>query len=234
MKYAFETRVRYSEIGTDGLLTPGALIDYFQDTATFQSEDYGVGLSYMKPLDLAWILSSWQIEKRRMPGIGEKVISTTWAWDFEKFYGYRNFTLESADGELLARANSVWVMMNMKKMLPVRVDPLMLERYQTEERLPMDYESRHIAIPEGGEKLTSIKIEAFHLDTNKHVNNARYVELALGSLPEDIPWTQLRVEYKKQALLGDVLIPRCKRDEESSVIVLENDEGKVCCAVELK
>ena len=233
MKYSFNTRVRYSEIGVDGRLTPGALIDYFQDTATFQSEDYGIGLDYMRPFHYAWILASWQIDMLRMPSLGEEVVSTTWAYGFEKFYGYRNFTLTGEDGELLARANSVWVLMNMEKQRPVKVDPLMLEKYGTEAKIEMEYAPRHILLPEGGEGQPPIVIESFHLDTNRHVNNARYVELALGCLPEAFEFSRMRVEYKKQALLGDVLIPVISRSSEAVTVTLSDEEKTPYCIVEL-
>ena len=35
--YTFDGRVRYSEVGEDGLLTMQSLLDYFQDCSTFQS-----------------------------------------------------------------------------------------------------------------------------------------------------------------------------------------------------
>ena len=46
--YQYQTRIRYSELDESGHLRPEALLDYFQDCSTFQSEDlkgaeYGVG-----------------------------------------------------------------------------------------------------------------------------------------------------------------------------------------------
>ena len=41
--YTFDSRVRYSEIDHTGNMTLPALINYFQDCSTFQSEDIGLG-----------------------------------------------------------------------------------------------------------------------------------------------------------------------------------------------
>ena len=46
--YSFDSRVRYSEIGHRGTMTLPALINYFQDCSTFQSEDIGVGVEVLK------------------------------------------------------------------------------------------------------------------------------------------------------------------------------------------
>ena len=40
MAFEFESRVRYSETGPDQKLTLVSLVDYFQDSSTFQSEDW--------------------------------------------------------------------------------------------------------------------------------------------------------------------------------------------------
>ena len=37
--YQYQTRIRYSELDESGHLKPEALLDYFQDCSTFQSED---------------------------------------------------------------------------------------------------------------------------------------------------------------------------------------------------
>ena len=46
---------------------------------------------------------------------------------------------------------------------------------------------------------------------------------------------QLRAEYKKQVMLGDVLTPHISVTEEGKlVVVLFNAQGAVCCIVALE
>ena len=89
-KYDFYSHVRYSECGEDGRLSLGAVVDYFQDTATFQGEHLGIGVSYLKKQHIAWILTSWQIITDHFPKLAEPVTVRTWAYDFRSFYGLRN------------------------------------------------------------------------------------------------------------------------------------------------
>ena len=63
--YEFNSRVRYSEIDHHGTLTLPALINYFQDCSTFQSEDVGLGTEVLKAEKRAWILSYWQVIAER-------------------------------------------------------------------------------------------------------------------------------------------------------------------------
>ena len=62
--YTFQTRVRYSELDVEEKLGIAAIVDYFQDCSTFQSEALGVGLSYLKERGLVWVMSCWQSMKR--------------------------------------------------------------------------------------------------------------------------------------------------------------------------
>ena len=57
-RYEFDGRVRYSEIDHRGTMTLPALINYFQDASTFQSEAIGLGMDRLKHDRKAWVLSS--------------------------------------------------------------------------------------------------------------------------------------------------------------------------------
>lgn len=76
-KYRFQGRVRYSEIDEEGKITLPGIINYFQDCSTFQSEDCGAGLSYLKENNRAWVLNSWQIVLCKYPKISENIIIST-------------------------------------------------------------------------------------------------------------------------------------------------------------
>ena len=67
MKYSFDSRVRYSEIGEDKKLTLNSIINYFQDCSTFHSESAGVGMEFLADKQQVWVLSAWQIVVERYP-----------------------------------------------------------------------------------------------------------------------------------------------------------------------
>ena len=73
MKYSFSGRVRYSEIGENGLLTLPGVLNYFQDCSTFQSEEVGLGISVLKDWKRFWVLSAWQVIVERYPAMGEEI-----------------------------------------------------------------------------------------------------------------------------------------------------------------
>ena len=108
----------------------------------------------------------------------------------------------------------------------------MRKGYPQEERIPMEYAGRKISVPAGGEIMEPITVLPHHLDANHHVNNGQYVAMALEFLPQDARILQLRAEYRKQAFLGDVLIPCVSREDGRVIIALQDGEGKAYAVVE--
>lgn len=230
--YSFESRIRYSEVDKDSKLTLEELLDYFQDCSTFHSEDIGVGTAYLADNDMVWVLSSWQIIVDRYPKLGEKVTIGTFPYDFKGFLGYRNFVMLDEAGNRLAYANSIWTLLSIKKQVPVRPTPLMVEKYVMEDRLPMDYAPRKIVVPKQMEEQEAIVVKKHHLDTNNHVNNGQYVRMAMDFLPDGFKVLQMRAEYKKQALLEDVLLPRTSETANCYTVSLNDKENNAFAVVE--
>ena len=119
-------------------------------------------------------------------------------------------------------------------MRPTRLDELMERTYVTEPRLDMEYDEGKIALPESMEEKDTFLIHEYHLDVNHHVNNGQYVQLAGDYLPEGFQIRQMRAEYKKSALLGDVIYPRLGRVEDRFVILLGDAKGAPYATVEFR
>lgn len=224
--YNFESRIRYSETDNQGKLALCSLLDYFQDCSTFQSEHLGLGLQYMKERDMVWVLSAWQIVVERYPVLCEEVEIGTLPYEFRGFLGSRNFCMKTKQGECLAKANTLWSLLSTKTMKPVAANEEMIKGFKLEPKLEMEYAPRKIAIPkEEGTIAEPIIVKRHHLDTNQHVNNGRYIDMAMEFLPSDYSIHQMRAEYKKQAWLDDVLYPYIVLQDNKYIISLQDNEG---------
>lgn len=226
--YTFQGRIRYSEIGTDGNLTLEELLDYFQDSSIFHSEELGLGVGYLKEKNMAWVLSSWQIVVERYPHLCEEVVIGTAPYDFKGFIGYRNFWMDTEAGERLAYANSIWSLMDLEKMAPAKPPIEMIEGYVLSKKLEMNYAPRKIVLPTDGVMQEGLEVRPHHLDTNGHVNNGQYVRIAMEYVPESFQIRQLRAEYKKQAVLDDKMIPVVYVNEDETIYTVSlNGENNV-------
>ena len=233
MGYSFDSRVRYSETGEDGKLTLPALLDYFQDCCTFQTDSIRQGIRELRARNRFWVLSSWQVIILRYPEQGERIITTTFPYKLQGFTGLRNFSMESGSGERLAVANSQFALLSTETGLPVRMTEEDLRGYVLDEKLDMDYAQRKIDVPEQMEKKEPFVIQAHHLDANHHVNNCQYVRMALDYAPKGMRFGSMRAEYKKQGRLGDVFVPETGRDKDRYVVNLADPDGRPYAVVEL-
>lgn len=226
LMYTFHSRIRYSEVGADSHLTLKALLDYFQDCSTFQSEDLQIGLEYMAENHVVWVLSSWQIDVKRYPKLGEQVEIGTQPYDIKGFLGFRNFMMWDSEGQIVACANSIWSLLDTDTGRPVRVMDFMKQQYAIGPKLEMEYLPRKISLPENGSEKEPITIVRHHLDTNQHVNNGQYVMMAMEYLPADRAIRRMRAEYMKSALLGDQMIPVVTQEKDTDTIELRSSDGK--------
>lgn len=224
--YTFDGRIRYSEIDMGRRATVEALIDYFQDCSAFQSEDLGIGLDFMAERHVGWVINYWHILVHRRPLIGEYVRTGTSPYRLKGFMGLRNFMMETAEGERLAEADSVWTLIDMDTMHPTRLPQEMIDGYTLYPPFDIPQTSRKIAVPEErGEICSGVQVQEFHLDTNHHMNNGQYMRIASGLLPEGTEIRELRIEYRRQAVLGDRIVPvRYHLGENTDLIVLGNQD----------
>ena len=231
--FEYTEHVRYSEVDHTGLMTLPALINCFQDCSTFQSETLGVGMAWLRQERKAWVLSHWQIVVDRYPALCEPVTVGTFAASFKGFVASRYFYLRDAGGELVARAKSSWAFMDLEKGRPVRPDARHTDPYGVHEPLDMPEEARKVAKPESLADKDPIEVRRYHIDTNEHVNNCQYVQMALETLPRETEVRQLRVDYRRAARLGDVVYPKLAQEEGRAVVELCDAGGAPYAVVEL-
>lgn len=157
---------------------------------------------------------------------------STWSYSFKGFYGYRNFTIKDEAGEICAFANSVWVYMDTATMRPVRIAKEVQDAYipVMDEAIQYDWSDRKIRIEGTPVEKEPVLVQRFHIDTNHHMNNGKYILVAEEYLPENFKTESIRVEYKKAAVIGNMLYPEVYEQQNGVTIVLA-DEQKVPYAI---
>ncbi len=122
--------------------------------------------------------------------------------------------------------------MDMKKGRPAIITPDIGEIYGRHEPLEMDYAPKKIKLSGDGIPGESFIVKEYHLDTNHHVNNGQYVMMAMFALGIKERAKELRVEYKRQALLGNKIIPVVYRDKNMAYVSLNGEDNKAYAVVQ--
>jgi len=223
--YIFNSRIRYSECDTSMQLTISGLVNYFQDTSTFHTESLEVNMAYLKANQLAWVLSYWHVIVERYPKLGEEVSISTWPYEFAGCTAKRNFVMKDQQGKLIAYANTLWVHVDLKKGRMKKIDDKQVDMYTLSPPYPMPAINRKVELHEDAEVLESFGVQPIDIDSNGHVNNSKYIQMAMTYLPDKAIIRELRVEYKSEAKLGDTISPAIA-SEGSICSVILGSEGK--------
>lgn len=204
-----EYEVQYYEIDFKEKLLITSLMNYFGDISTKQSEDIGVGLKYLKDQGNAWVLYKWNIHIDRYPLYREKIIVRTKPYSFRKFYAYRIFEVIDSNGNIIANASSVWFLIDTIKRKAIRITDEMYKMFGLSKDKSDVLYIKKIISPKNidSEKVFSVRYS--DIDTNKHVNNVKYVDWAIETIPLDIvinyTLTDLNITYEKETTYGETV-----------------------------
>lgn len=230
--YAYEINAGYSAMDESFRMNITSILDCFQDAAIFEAENGKINTEYLYQRNIMWLLSSWQIVIDRRPGMNEHIKVTTSPYDFKGFFGYRNFTIEGMDGKIMVRAASIWSLIDTEKLTPAKPTQELRDGYPLSEKLAMDYAPRKIAILGEGTAREPFHVRKYQIDSNRHVNNVEYVKMALEFVDYPDQIRELRVEYKKSAHFGDLVVPVVYACDKIMQVQLKDTQDGIFAVVE--
>ena len=231
--YSYIDRVKYSEVDKELNLTYFGLVNYMQNCSCFHSDDVGVGVYYLAPRDLGWFVTNYEIHINRLPKYSEKVKVCTWPYRVKGMMAHRLYSIESEDGETLIYADSLWVLMDLKKLKPARFTPEITVAYPEDDNLPgFELERSKLRVKEDLKKVGEFIVSDRYLDTNSHMNNSHYIDITRLYLPSQ-DFKYISINYKKAALLDDKLDVYISKLSQGFQVVLKKEED-VYTVVEYK
>ncbi|WP_417842496.1 acyl-[acyl-carrier-protein] thioesterase [Thalassospira sp.] len=179
-------RVRYSEIGQNGLATLPALADYMQDTAGWGAKR--LALAYDDTVDrgVAWVLARMAIIVRQYPANGETITIETWPSGFSHRMASRDFRLIDESGSVCAVAQSFWALFDLQARRAARWPDWFIARLPDPPGPKLIEASQRPAHPPADMTMTDhITARASDLDIYGHVNNVRLMQWVLATSGPD-------------------------------------------------
>ncbi|MBE6854269.1 MAG: acyl-ACP thioesterase [Ruminococcus sp.] len=230
--YEIRTRIGASQTNIDGYFRDSAIVDLMQDCSGFQLEaDTGV-MPYFMEHNIAMFLVFRQIDILRRPAYGEEVTAQTSIYDLRQLYGFRNSNIFGADGKPCILSYAMGAFVNRETGRPLRMPQEVLDTVRLEPATEMEYLPHKLKFPkEGWEELAAYTVTRFQIDVNRHVNNARYLDIGAEYLPEGFDAKRICIAYKSPAKLGDILVPERMFVPEGCLIRLRRADGSVVCEI---
>ena len=222
--FEYTSRIRYDEVGCEGVASPSALANYLQNAAIFHAGEVGYDIYRMLEMRRGWFLLSWHIRFGRSVRWNEEIRIRTWAYDFRGPFGRRNFQIFDRQGGILVEATSLWALMDLDRLTMVEPPEDMIRAFAPEGKAL--FSMRRPGKIDGGQLAPSFRIQRRDLDTNGHVNNIRWMEMALPYWPSGRPLQELLAEYKHSAVCGDQVSPRLTETGEDVHVALCREDGE--------
>ena len=204
--------VRSYEVTPRGTASVLALSDYLQEAAGHHAAELGVSMQDLLEDGQAWVLAHLRLELDRLPTWGDTVVVRTWPSGLERLFATREFLLavENADGTdtAMARGTSAWLTIDTERRRPLRPLPTLrtLETPDREPALQHDFEG-DLPAPKRTDAEATFSVRYHDLDVNRHVNNVRYLEWAVETLPgtflEAHRCADLSLQFEAETTLGD-------------------------------
>ena len=206
--WAENFRVRSYETDPTGQASVPSICNYLQEVAGNHAFHLGVSVEQLQDQRLTWVLTRLRVNVDEYPRWRDEVKVETWPSGIDGLFATRDFLVLDSAGRRIARATSGWMMIDLERRRPIRM-PEVVTSLETpdRERAVADAFARLPAPPSSATDAGPVGVLYDDLDVNGHVNNVRYVEWALQSMPEDLlevyDLRQLEILFVAEARLGD-------------------------------
>lgn len=221
-QYEHDFVIDYVDVDTHAVLSDWGFFKYLQEIACLHADQVGFGLNDIPKTGLAWILLDWKLQILRRPVWKDVIHIRTWATKMELATCYRDFEILDASGNRLAIATSKWVLYHLGQQKITRITPEMEAAFQPAPSSLFNMEISKLKEPASYSSSFEYTILRKDIDSNHHVNNLNYILLARESLPKeifDLSFSEIDVMYKKQCLLGDVILCFYQKISETEYVV---------------
>lgn len=189
-----------------GHLAVHSLFHRLQDIAGRHADFLDVGYEKLKAAGLAWLLSRIKVEIAALPAWGDEVTVETWPKGVDRLFALRDFRLRNAAGKTLALATTCWLLVDMAKERPRRVETLAVDlRFPNAEQALREIPDK-LAAPGLLQASYQKQILPSDLDVNDHVNNAHYARWVTDCFDRERlakGMKGLQLNYLEQARLRD-------------------------------
>lgn len=203
---------------------------------------------YMMEWGMAWILYQWKIEVLRPKQYARKLRVQTLPVLKKDMYCYRYYLIRDTEGELVARAVSQWVAVDVEKRRIGRIPKPVAEIIEgdgiREESIQRQIDEVDVAPLR--KKTTafdfelSIPVLYSDIDSNLHVNNAIYGRWATETINAMDPlWLEthyhsvINVVYKKEKPPGGTVLSKVVLDGDRTYHEIWDEAGNLLTLIEM-
>lgn len=159
------------------------LLNILQDAAWIHAKHLGHGYEAMLDQGTIWVLSRQKLIMGNWPVWGDQIRIRTWVRPLGGPLAQRDYEILANDGQVIGQATSSWLVLDMQTRRPAKLR-LTGETLACRDDKALDQTTPGKIAPAGDAALRAcFQVRNSDLDVNGHVNNTRYAQWILDSVP---------------------------------------------------
>ena len=229
-KYTINYEIAFYECDLLGNLTIPMLLNIILKTSSAQSSELGGNAEEVATkFGLTWIIVQYEIEIAKLPKVDEKISITTLAQSYNKFFCYRDFWVNDASGNECAKIRATFVLMDLvnRKISTVHED--VIAPYECESATKIERGAKIFPVDNG--EAFEYHVRFSDIDSNKHVNNAKYLDWMLDVLGYDFLIThkpkKINIKFETEVKYNNNIESHWECEELSATEILSKHQIKV-------
>ena len=224
MEYRMKTEVDVHDVDYNGVAKTSSIMKYIQTAAQCQLTESGMSYDNLKANNRAFILSRVKLEVLKPLRAYTPLTAITYPCESRGYSFLRCYELES-DGEIVARAVSVWALIDTESRSLVRVNDFNLGLPTPP---PNELVLRTTKLPSTLIDIGGYGVHYGDVDQNRHMNNTKYPDMYSNFLLlQNKMIRSITINYSNEAQIGEKL--RVQRAEENGYYYFRTvrSDGKV-------
>jgi len=191
--------VPYYGLDEGGGIKPETLLQFLQEAAGLHANSLNIGVANLLKQDMTWVLRRYRVNIKSLPGkCGLNV--RTWFEPQRNLFSVRAFEVITQSGDLVADAWSAWIVVDLKRGRPIRLDRALPDTYFAMTEPTGEPVTDEIAsLGEDFDHESTFRVRRHELDLNGHANHTAYFDWAMESIPdeeiEDLSPARLDAEF---------------------------------------
>lgn len=204
-----EYKINIFNVDSQHICKFSSLADYLWDVVISQSDYLGETTEGFVHNQCIWVLLKYDITIHEYPKFRDTITVDTKVLGAKKFYGYRQNTIRNSQGEVIGEVTSTAILIDFEKRRPMKISPDQGEVYGIQGYLDEVPSLDDIPKVQNQHYVKNYDVRYSDIDSNGHVNNVRYIEMAMDTLPRSIlneyRLFKVKVLFKKETTDGDTL-----------------------------
>ena len=226
--------IHYYECDKNLNCTLESIMNFLGDVGNKHAESLNVGMEYLTERNLTWVFYKYNIKINRYPKYEEKIKVKTVAEEFKKFYALRTNEIYDENNIKIVEGSALFLLIDIVKRRAVKITDDQYKAYNVDKGSTgknLIGRLERLEKVKNNEYVSNFKVRYSDIDFNKHVNNVKYVQWFMDSVPQEIreeyELKEIDILFEHECYYNDEIKCVCEiHKNEDNLLVLSNIQDK--------